>query len=390
MSNSSLSQQRGLCRHWRVLAVIGTVILLAGCGLLASEAPELPDGDTAVQQYEDLDAYSATVVTEFTHGNETNVTEGTIVARPGTGQYYQEIRPTGQDGGITMISNGTVTWLYDEAENEVTRLSTGPGIDYERDQIRRTINRAQEDDETVPMVPSAPVAPTAGGETGDATLDLGPATVEYEGVEHVGDREAHVISMDAADEADGEYTQTLYLDTEWFVQLRMEMRTTLDDEPVEMSYRVEDVDFDPDIDDDRFEFEPPADATIEEPADIDRTVYDSRADLVADVEMSVPDPDLPDGFELRQAEHSIGLGFESVSLQYTSDVALIGVTKQNTTFDPADDDAETVEIGDQIGTYDQIGSDAIVSWDCDGDAYSVSGDIDREELVAIAESVECD
>jgi hypothetical protein len=214
-------------------------------------------------------------------------------------------------------------------------------------------------------------------------------TVEYEGIETAAGRDAHVISMNATESA---FEQTIYIDTEWFLQLRAESEMMIDGRRMETDYRLEDVEFNPDVGSERFIFEPPDDATIVDGTGdtADRTVYETRADLVADVDIAVPKPTLPEEFELQRAEHTIGLGFESVSLQYTSDVAIIGVTKQNVTVDRTEDDAETVEVGNRTGTYDRFGPQAVVSWNCAGNSYTVSGDSSRENLLSVAESIECE
>lgn len=379
-------------RRGLALAILVATVLLAGCGFLADDGPALPDGETAAEQYEDLDVYRATFVTEFTVGNETNRTEGEVVARPGTGQFYQEIYNSSLRENTLVVSNGTVTWRYNETKNEATRLSIDgrSQFDYQRNQIRRLINRAQSDDNSGgARLPIAPILPTTQTSGDGQTLSAGPVTVEYEGIETAAGRDAHVISMNATESA---FEQTMYLDTEWFLQLRAESEMMIDGRRMETVYQLEDVEFNPDVGSEQFIFEPPDDATIVDGTGdtADRTVYETRTDLVADVEIAVPEPTLPQGFELQRAEHTIGLGFESVSLQYTSDVAIIGVTKQNMTIDQTEDDAETVEVGNRTGTYDRFGPQAVVSWDCAGNSYTVSGDSTRENLLSVAESIECE
>lgn len=378
-------------RRGLALAVLVATVLLAGCGFLAGDGPDLPDGETAAEQYEDLDAYRATFVTEFTVGNETNRTEGEVVARPGTGQFYQEIYNSSRQDTAVVVSNGTVTWRYNESKNEATRLSIDgrSRFDYQRNQIRRLVNRAESNDESGgPRLPIAPILPTAQTSEEGQTLDAGPVTVEYEGIETAAGRDAHVISMNATGSA---FEQTMYLDTEWFVQLRGKSTMMINGQRMETVYRLEDVEFNPNVGSEQFTFEPPDSATIVDGTGdtVDRTVYETRTDLVADVEIAVPKPTLPEEFELQRAEHTMGLGFESVSLQYTSDVAIIGVTKQNVTVDRTEDDAETVEIGNRTGTYIRFGPQAVVSWDCAGNSYTVSGDSTRENLLSVAESIEC-
>lgn len=379
--------QQYVSRRALAIAVVALAVLLAGCGSLGSEEPGLPDGETAAQQYDSLDTYSATFVEEFTAHNETDRTTGEVVVRTGEGQLYREVDRADQRRPRLLVSNGSVLWNYDEDRNRVTVITgTNPSrapFDPDRDRIRRVVNRAQSDESRGLLpIPFTPVLSAT-----DRLIEASAVTDEYDGVEAIGDREAHVISTRTED---GEVIQRIYLDTEWFLPLKVWTKRTIDGNQAERVYRLEDIEFNPGVEEGQFAFEVPPDATVERIDGIGWVPYDSRDALDAASNIRVPRPDFPGEFEFRDGKRAVIGDTEAVSLEYTSDVAWVDVRKENRTFEgPGDTDGEAVEVGDQTGAYLRRGSEATVSWGCEGNRYQVTGRLARGDLVAIAESIEC-
>jgi len=117
-------------------------------------------------------------------------------------------------------------------------------------------------------IPFTPLLATADGDRKEG-VGTGTVTDEYEGVEPVGDREAHGI---ATRTEDGEVLQRIYLDTEWFLPLKVWAKRTVDGNGAESVYRLADVEFNPAIEEEQFTFEVPPNATVDR---IDGIGFDS-------------------------------------------------------------------------------------------------------------------
>lgn len=378
------------CRHLRILGVLALAILLAGCSGILADEQALPEPDEAADQYDSLDAYSATFTVERTMGNETEQWEGEIVARPGTGEIYQNVSRNGKQP-IVFVSNGSVRWVFDTANESVTRVNGTAGESPRRQRIEQVVGRVTGGtNRTVqPGIPTAPVVPSGESPPGES-IDASLTEARYEGIEAVGERRAHVIVVETTPDADFEYRRTLYLDTEWFVTLRGESERVVDGERHRSVFRLENITFNPDIADDRFEFDPPEDSSVNT-THFDRARYETRGELADVASLSVPDPAVPDRFELVHAQRSVSENVTSLSLRYSSATTTLFVSKrpvpgaQNLT-----SDGESVEIGNQTGVYREIGAGGLLEWTCDGSRYVVSGQLPKETLVHVAESVECE
>ncbi|WP_136715771.1 LolA family protein [Halorientalis salina] len=403
-ADSSLQRATFAC------VLVGAVATVAVFGFLPSEAPSSPEshiGHNASERLASLDGVSATVEMTIRRGTETNRSVRRVKMRPGTGMMWSRAVSDSVVGSELTVSNGSVTWLYDEDENNVTRIDTaafGGRSNAQGEHIERLFNRlditradaASTDAEPTPGVEPLPSVPAGSGPTtsvvpGDS--DENRFGVRYNGTDTVDGRSVYVLHI-APDESNAsgdfsDYTQTIYVDTEYFFPLKFETEWTMDGEPVETTMTYRDVRFDPGLDDSTFQFSPPANATVSEPAlpEVDR--YDSADALRADASMSVPDPDLPDSFELTGATRATG-EWHSVSLRYANATSQVTVSKNDMHFDGRDD-ATTVRVGDREATYQSIGTNGIVSWDCGEYRYSVSGSgVSKALLVQIGESVECE
>jgi outer membrane lipoprotein-sorting protein len=313
--------------------------------------------------------------------------------------------PSGFD---VTVSNGSVTWLYDEDERSVTRVEiagSGTGSVNQGERIERLFNRltispsAVDERETAPPDPGVsplPVVPGSGGHAG-APSTVGEASfgVRYTGIDTVDGRDVYVLSLRSPDENASEpftnYSQTMYLDTEWFVPLRTETAWTRAGNRVETTTVYRNVTFNPGFEASRFEFDPPEDATVDVIDGPTTDRYDSLASLRENASMTPPDPDLPESFTFRHGTVTSG-NVSSVSLRYTNTTAQLVVSKNTITVDPTDNgtDGERVTVDGRDATYQRIGNSAFVTWDCGEFRYSVTGTgVSRDLLLRVAASVGC-
>lgn len=386
LSSSSPLRNRSL----HVLAVFVLVVLLAGCSGILADEQELPEPDEAADQYESLDAYSASFTSEMTSGNETEQWEGEIIVRPSTGEVYQTVSRNGEPPMI-LVSNGTVRWIYDAQNESVTRVNSSVDTSLRRQRIEHLVGLVANDgnESGTPGIPTAPVVPS--GESPPVeTIDANLTQVRYNGIEDVGDRRAHVIVVETTPEADFEYRRLVYLDTEWFVAIRGESERVIDGEHYRTEFRFENVTFNPDIPDDRFEFDPPENTTVNTTS-FDRVRYETREELVDAADLSVPDPEIPDRFDLVRAQRSVSDNVTTLSLRYSSATTDLFVAKRAVSGSHNwTGDGDSVVVGNQTGVYRQTGTSGLVEWTCDGSVYTVGGQLPKERLLEVAESVACE
>ena len=267
----------GTSRSACALCAAVALVALAGCGAFLAPGPSLPAGSEAVAQFEALDSYNATYTIEIADENGTRRWTGYRSVRPSTGQFYERFENT-TDGNTTITANnGTVTWLYDVDAETVTRYSADHG-QVGGTQLRQLVNNARADgsSESEPILPVGPFVPVADRSDGGA-VTVGPKEVSYEGTETVAGREAHVIEVTAAGDTD-QFQRRYYLDSKWYVRLKVTSSLDTEEESFEQELRFTDVEFEPDLSEELFEFTPPPEATVEE-SSIRTAVYQRRAEL---------------------------------------------------------------------------------------------------------------
>lgn len=369
-----------------------------------------PSGENISERYNSLDGVVGAVRTTTTRGDETNTTVRLVKTRPGTAmRYVRQINGTGQ-GPDVVVSNGSATWRYDRNENTVTRLNSpyttavdrGASIErlfarLDRTQttpVERDVSTATPGVAPVPQVPQGRgVVPVGRNATHE---QFG---VSYEGYDTVAGRETYVLRVATgknASERAGNFTQTLWIDTEHYFLLGRRIEGTIDGERFVASMRYLNVTFDPGLSDDAFRFAPPPGATVQSVTTPSMRTYDSVAALQADAELVVPRPAVPRYFAFSVGRRAVLERSRLVSIRYVNDTSTITVTTFNRTLGSLYDDTDnrtagvTVQVGDHEGIYRTFGLSKSISWSCAGHGYAVSGSgITRELLLRVAVSIEC-
>ncbi|RXK49525.1 LolA family protein [Halorientalis pallida] len=258
-----------------VLAVAGGAVAV---GLLTpgGQTPP-PVGHDASEQYAALDGLSATVVTTVERGGETNRTVREATIRPDDGQVRLRTVDGSAADGTVVVANGSTKWTYDPETNLVSRTDAGTLSERVRtrgERIERLFERAvgpdgtdPASDESTPGVSPLPVMPQ-GPDTPDAPATNrsgGQVTVSYDGTATVAGRAVHVLQVRPAEGATTNIAQTLWIDAEWFVPLKYETRWVEDGERVTATVEYRDVDFEPGLSGDTFDYEPPENAALVTP-----------------------------------------------------------------------------------------------------------------------------
>jgi len=316
-------------------------------------------------------------------------------------------------GADLFVSNGTVTWVYDRTANNVTILrgDTTGNIERRGERIERLFaqlnrTRATPADEPV-TIPNPGLSPTPGLD-GSGRVAASPPTsdqsrygVSFGGVETVDGRPAYVLEIAAID-TNGtassslrNYSQTMWLDTEYFFPLKQRSQFESGNDTITSVTTYTNVSVNLEFDDELFEFEPPANATVSVPELSLGQNYEQRSAIEVNATVPVPDPPVPQDFQLSRGRTSSTEFAERVSLIYTNETSQLQVTvyEFNQSFGgngPYNTTGETVELGNRTGTYTQSGLYQSVSWSCNELEYSISGQaVSKSLLVEIARSIEC-
>lgn len=394
-----------------IVAVVVLAVVLSALGLVVfwpadeSGNASKPIGQNASDRLTSLDGYTATVETTSTFGNNSTRIVQRVWARPGTGERRTE---TLEGPGPTLtVSNGSVRWHYNRTTNNVTRYDisgSGQQANQQGEFIERIFTRlnvtssALEESKTASVtpgsapLPAVPSSRSSGPDPSESVTAADEFGVSYNGTDTVAGREVYVISIqpDTADNASlyDEYRQTMYVDSEYFLPLKQEIVAEFDGQRFESTTVYRNVTFEPGLDDDRFTFDPPENATVKLTNLGNVQTYDSRSELQTSVDLPVPDPDVPASFELDSVRSFDGQ-IRFATLQYANETSTLSVGVSNRT-DLNATDYEELTVDGRTVRYQQFGTSKSVAWNCGGYRYSVSGSaVSQGLLLEIAGSIEC-
>lgn len=346
----------------RVLLTVGLVALLALSGCLGtgplSDEQEQRVADRFEERYSNIDGFTATVHTEMDGENVSYENTAKVWQRPGTGEMRQEVLAPEERAGDVTVTNETTSISYDESENTYTQFDVSGMGDGERpdpgEQLRNMLDRFD---------------------------------VIYNGTETVDGTETHKVTLVPANESamGGDMEMEMWVDSEeWFP---VKQRMTSEEFGLETTTRYENVTLNPGIDDEVFTFDPPADATER---DTGFDSYDTRENLADATNVTLPDPDVPEGYAFRSGTISSYGGNESVSLRYNDGDAegRFSITVSAGAQEPLED-GESVEVGNRTARL--TGSDGVnrLAWNCEDTGYSIIGELDEETLTDVGASIEC-
>ncbi|MXV64196.1 DUF4367 domain-containing protein [Natronorubrum sp. JWXQ-INN-674] len=363
----------------RPLAVAAVALLLVTAGCLGAVGfgdesgddtdengteDELPDADELVERSIQAESSVETLhgVQTITWADDDELVSSTHeVWQRGANEYRMELLESDEPEQIdVMVSSGTTTWLYDEADNEAVKTELD-------------IDQAELDALNDDLVDSV-------------YADMS-ATVD--GTDTVADRDVYVVDL-AADGSDAMYDDaTLWIDQETHYPLKQDSTMSMGAE-MTITVEFEEVTFDEPIDDDRFAFEPPADAEVIDADDFTFEQFDEIDDAEAAAPFDLPEPAVPAEYGLEQVSVSENMVGWSASLQYTdeSDTFLTVTVAEDESEPILDPDGDPIEVGDTDAILREFGTDMMaLEWEDDGLSYTVSGDLEREELVEIALSI---
>ncbi|WP_233263398.1 outer membrane lipoprotein-sorting protein [Halorhabdus sp. CUG00001] len=372
------------------LAVSG---LLAGCVSLGSQQTTLPTEEAVEQTVDELDTVEATIVSSL---DGTAISKHQTVFEFGTERRRARTQASGSE--TLVVANESVTWRYDRAANTVRLTHHGADsggrntTEYAK-VLQSMFGRlsANGDDANADGVLNPLILPSTGssGQPYAGVLEqFTDASLSYAGTEAVDGRETFVVEIVPGGDTQAS-NMTMWLDQEWYHPIQWQATISGENGPQTVTTTLRNVTFNPEIPAGTFTFEPPANATI-----VERTVtsqsFDSRADLAAASEMTIPEPSVPDSLAFDSGRRFNDNGTVRTSLQYTNETATLRVTKA----DPRGDietltEGERLEINGQQAIGQTFDSGTSLRWSCGGYRYSVFGDISGETARAVGESIDC-
>jgi len=267
--------------------------------------------------------------------------------------------------GTVMVRNGSTMWMYDPVKNQVTKMELPDMGDepFEMDYTSIVKDLMDEND------------------------------ISYKGTENVGGRSAYVIEATPKDESKRKFISKtrVWIDRENWMMIGTEMYDADGNPMVKVEYR--DITFNTGIPDSEFIFEVPEGAEVVEESFEDRmpekmTLEEASANLTFD--LTTPSY-LPEGYEF---DHAMVIGGERevVSLQYTNGDERLHLSEWI-----SDDmeqsglrmgEPEIVSINGTDGEFTSMFGMNTLQWSADGIDYSLSGGLEKDELVNVAESIQ--
>ncbi|KAF5410022.1 MAG: outer membrane lipoprotein-sorting protein [Euryarchaeota archaeon] len=348
-----------------VAAIVLAAVLLAGCVDQVSEmsADEIASMMEAKQA--EITDFSATMVMTSSYGGEGMAMRATMVTIPPDKSRVEYTEPA-ELAGTVMVTNGSTMWTYDPAKNQVTKMALPEDMPSEMDytQIVKGI--------------------------------LDGNDISLEGIEDVGGRSTYVIEATPKNESDREFVSKtrVWVDRENWMLLGTEMCDADGNPVVKVEYR--DITFNTGIPDSEFIFEAPAGAEVVETSLEDMMPKEMALDEVrANITFDLRVPSyLPDGYEFDSATvfgDLYGNGQELVSLQYTDGSGVLHLTERVS--DDSDQsesvmgEPEIVSINGTDGEFTSMFATNTLRWSADNVDYSLSGELGKDELVKVAESL---
>lgn len=304
-----------------------------------------------------------------------------VVDRPSGPE--QRVRITTDDGNVTtLVTNGTTAWLYDKSSQEVITFEPEddggfivPALEYDHyDDLVDQLNVTYAGTERVAGQKAHTLVFTGEGEK-TASIDVAVGDVEYKLAEAVLD-EPYVLSE-----------HRLWIDHEHAHPLKE--RTTLQNSNETITYtkQYDQIDFDAETDENDFELDPPDEAEQQDPPEWESERFDSVAEANRMSSYRLQELRLPEEYELGYVRVSWTDDRETTTFAYSEGADEFRFTIH----DDVDYDVTgmDVEINDVTGTLTDRHGQRGLYWNCGDLHYSLVGELSAEELVLVAEQIEC-
>lgn len=347
-----------------VLLLISSAIFVTGCTDDELDVKQI--AEKMQQKQDSIEDYSYTMYMTMEFGGQKIETEADMMYKKPNKLKTVQTQPAEMAGSVT-VSDGETMWLYDAQQNTVMimELSETP---------------EQNDLDYLQLI----------------EMMMNESDFSLAGIEEVDGRTTYVIDMSPKDESDdlgmlGD--MKVWVDKETWMPLKMDMKDADGNPMYSMEYR--NFQTNTGISDDEFQFEVPEGAKVQTinmgEVLMPQAMTLEEAGEEATFDILVPSY-LPDGYEFDNA--MVIQGFvETVSLTYKNGDERLGISEIVFEDEPQTsqimDSAEVVSINDVEGKLVTIYDDyKMLQWEIGNIQLTLSGSLDKEELIQIAESMQ--
>lgn len=220
----------------------------------------------------------------------------------------------------------------------------------------------------------------------------------YEGRERIDGRQTYrleVIPTNTSSMPES-VSATVWVDSDTYFPTKTVTESETDEHDFEMTAHFRNVSVNEPIADDRFTIEIPDDAEEPDYSLPERATYESLSELRDNTSRSVPSPDVPDAFSFKQGHVLDGEDYQSITLRYMSDddETLHIVRGPTIEYDYSESERyETVDIGTRPGYYTEYDYDGdttvVLVIPCEDATYSISGELSKDEITNVGQSLDC-
>ena len=357
--------------------IVLAAILITGCVDQVSEMSADEIVSMMEAKHAEIVDFSATMVMTSSYDGETETMQARIVTIPPDKTRIEYIEPAELAGTVMVTNdstmwNGSTMWMYDPARNQVTKMELPDAWDkpFGMDYTSIVKDLMEEND------------------------------ISYKGTENVSGRSTYVIEATPKDETNREFVSwtRIWVDRENWMVLGMKMYDADGISMVKVEYR--DITFNTDIPDSEFIFEIPEGATVVEESFIKEASVSSSVSMgwnlttleEANLTFDPRTPSyLPEGYEFVDYMMEIDSEREVVSLRYMNEDEQLHLCEQisddTEQHELSMDDPEVVSINGTDGEFTSMIGINTLRWIADGIDYSLSGTLEKDELVKVAESL---
>ena len=258
-----------------------------------------------------------------------------------------------ENNDTIMVSDGKTIYVYDKKQNTYMKIDAPPQQNWDYGALIKNM------------------------------FDL--YDIKYVGDEKVSNRDCYVLELTPKNKTGNMAVNMgalkMWVDKEYWQPLKIEMNGKGFSSIIE----YQDVRYNIGIGDDAFKFAPPKDAKlIENNMPKEMTIEDAQKE----VSFNTLVPKYTAGYEFKSATPNKYGGEESVILQYAKDENhVIVIMESNSGNNNNMPNAEKVKIGDIEGEYIKSIGGSVLSFKKDGVVVAIVGNLEKEELIKIAESM---
>jgi len=320
-----------------ILLALLTTALFAGCTQMSAEeiAKKIEEKYDAVEDFKGI--LRVTI-----EGGKHVMEYEYVFKKPNKMRMYDKER------GWLVVSNGEKMWIYDKKKNKVMVMNF------------TSYNQVNPD-------------------YGKLVKDMFKLyDVKLLGSEDLSGRNCYVIQLTPKDNE--KVKVKMWVDKEFWYPLKIEYNFN----GINTTVEYLNVEFNTGVSDEVFNFTPPKGAKIITEKDLGIRKFASVEEAQKFVDFRILKPTYTAGYELKE----ISLAGKSVNMMYAKNGKMLIITEGKGKELPKMPNTEKVKIGDSEGLYAEILGSNMLVFKKDDVVVTITGTVDKEELIKIAESME--